>query len=79
MSKGFSVFTFFKAKDGVTPVFKNMTKGAGGFGDKIKSTTNNLKTLGSCVQTTCNKINTAFNAAIGFIAIDKIKTKSFLL
>lgn len=77
MSKGFSVFTFFKAKDGVTPVFKNMTKGAGNFGDKIKSTTNNLKGLGSCVQSTCNKINTAFNAAIGFIAIDKIKDKIF--
>lgn len=77
MSKGFSVFTFFKAKDGVSPVFKNMTKGAGGFGDKIKSTTNNLKGLGSCVQNTCNKINTAFNAAIGFIAVDTIKDKIF--
>ena len=46
MSKGFSVFTFFKAKDGVTPVFKNMTRGAGGFQDKLSRLTGKTNAFG---------------------------------
>lgn len=73
MSKGFSVFTFFKAKDGVTPVFKNMTTGAGNFGAKLKSTTNNLKGMGSCVQRTCNKLNAMANIFASIFTVSKIK------
>jgi hypothetical protein len=73
MSKGFSVFTFFKAKDGVSPVFKNMTRGAGSFSEKIKSTTNNLRGMGSCVQHTCNKLNAMANIFASVFTISKIK------
>lgn len=73
MSKGFSVFTFFKAKDGVTPVFKNMTRGAGGFQDKLTRLTGKTNAFGSCVQGTVNKLNLMANAFMSFFAVSKIK------
>lgn len=73
MSKGFSVFTFFKAKDGVTPVFKNMTRGAGGFQDKLSRLTGKTNAFGSCIQGTVNKLNLMANAFMSFFAISKIK------
>lgn len=75
MSKGFSVFTAFKAKDGLTPAFKSMTKGSNVFTNNLVKTKGQLKQFGSCVQQTCGKINTVFNAAIGYFAIDTVKEK----
>ena len=73
MSKGFSVFTFFKAKDGVSPVFKNMTRGAGGFQDKLTRLTGKTNAFGSCIQGTVNKLNLMANAFMSFFAVSKIK------
>lgn len=75
MSKGFSVFTAFKAKDGLTPAFKSMTKGSSAFRNSISKTKGQLNQLGSCVQQTCGKMNTLFNAAVGFFAFDQVKDK----
>ena len=75
MSKGFSVFTAFKAKDGLTPAFKSMTKGSSAFRNSISKTKGQLNQLGSCVQQTCGKMNTLFNATVGFFAFDQVKDK----
>ena len=72
MSKGFSVFTAFKAKDGLTPAFKNMTKGSNAFTNSIRKTKGQLGQFGSCVQQTCGKLNTMINATLGFVAFDAI-------
>jgi len=37
MSKEYSIFTNFKAKDGMTPTFNSMTKGANSFSNTLKS------------------------------------------
>lgn len=73
MSKGFSVFTFFKAKDGVTPVFKNMTKGAGGFHSKLSRLTSGTNGFSGAVNAAVGKLNLMANAFAGFFAISKIK------
>lgn len=73
MSKGFSVFTFFKAKDGVTPVFKNMTKGAGGFQNRLGVLSNSASNFGNTMQGTLNKLKVMAGAVMGFFAISKIK------
>ena len=75
MAKGFSVYTAFKAKDGLSPAFKNMTKGSNVFTNSIRKTKGQLGQLGSCVQQTYGKFNTMINAAIGFVAFDTIKAK----
>lgn len=73
MSKGFSVFTFFKAKDGVTPVFKNMTRGAGSFQARLGKLSNSTSLFGSAMQGTINKLNLMAGAFASFFAISKIK------
>jgi len=75
MSKGFSVYTAFKAKDGLTPAFKSMTKGSNAFTNSIRKTKGQLGQFGSCVQQTCGKLNTMINATLGFVAFDAIKDK----
>lgn len=75
MAKGFSVFTAFKAKDGLTPAFKNMTKGSDNFANNIRKTKGQLNQFGSCIQQTCGKLNTMINATLGFVAFDTIKEK----
>ena len=75
MSKNFSVFTIFKAKDGLTPAFKSMTKGSNSLYSAINKTSNRLNVFSTSIQRTCGKINTVFNAAIGYFAIDTVKEK----
>lgn len=75
MTKGFSVFTAFKAKDGLTPAFKSMTRGSNALTNSIRKTKGQLGQLGSCVQQTCGKLNTMINATLGFVAFDAIKDK----
>lgn len=75
MSKSFSIFTAFKAKDGMTPAFRNMTQGMNTFSQRVSLTNSKLKNFGSCVQNTCGKINTLVNATLGFVAFDTVKDK----
>lgn len=75
MAKGFSVFTAFKAKDGVTPAFKQMTKGATSFSKNLQSARGQMRQFGSCVQDTCGKFNAMFNAFVGFVAFDAVNDK----
>lgn len=66
MGKSFSVYTAFKAKDEVTPVFKNMTQGANTFKGKLDKLTNSM-----------TSVKSGFKAAAGtfaaFFAVEKIK------
>lgn len=53
MSKEYSIFTNFKAKDGMTPAFNSMTRGANGFSKSIKNVKerfNSLKNIESVVK-----------------------------
>ena len=66
MGKSFSVYTAFKAKDGVTPVFKNMTQGANAFKSKLDKLTNSM-----------TSVKGVFKAAAGtfaaVFAVNKVK------
>lgn len=73
MSKGFSVFTAFKAKDGLTPAFKNMTRGSSTLANSVNRTAARLKGFGSCVQATCAKVNTLANVFVGGFVLGKLR------
>ena len=75
MSKGFSVFTAFKATDEITPTFKTMTKGATVFSRNMQATRSQLNNFGNNIKNTFGKFNTLFNAAIGFVAFDAVNEK----
>ena len=68
MTKGFSVFTAFKAKDGLTPAFKSMTRGSNALSNNVNRVSMRMRTFGSCVQTTCQKVNMLANVFVtGFV------------
>lgn len=73
MSKGFSVFTAFKAKDGLTPAFKSMTKGSNTLQNNVNRASMRLKGFGSCVQATCKKMNMLANVFITGFVFGKLK------
>lgn len=75
MSKGFSVFTAFKAKDGLTPAFQQMTRGSSAFIKNLQGARGQMRQFGSCVQETCGKFNAMFNAFVGFVAFDAVNEK----
>ncbi len=75
MSKGFSVFTVFKATDEITPTFKTMTKGAIVFSRNMQATRSQLNNFGNNIKNTFGKFNTLFNAAISFVAFDAVNEK----
>lgn len=59
----FSVFTSFKAKDGVSPAFANMTQKAGKFGNKVQSQSIKAKAAMIALK------NTAVAATAAIVAI----------
>lgn len=73
MAKGFSVFTAFKAKDGLTPAFKNMTRGSSVLSNSVNRTAARIKGFGSCVQATCAKVNMLANVFVGGFVLGKLK------
>lgn len=69
----FSVNTNFIAKDGVTPVFNSMIKGAGRFENRLSRLTRKSQGFGSCIQVTMQKFNMMVNGFVGFFALSKLK------
>lgn len=69
----FSVNTNFIAKDGVTPVFNSMIKGAGQFENRLSRLTKKSQGFGSCIQGTMQKFNMMMNGFVGFFAFSKLK------
>lgn len=62
----FSVYTTFKAKDGVSPVFKNMTRNADSFKGKIGGLSSTMNNVSGVMKKTIGVFAALF-------AIDKIK------
>lgn len=67
-SKSFSVFTSFKAKDGMSGVFQNMKNKASGFGGQL----NKLKTQSQTVSTNFNNIARSLKGIATAIVAGKI-------
>lgn len=57
----FSVFTSFKAKDGVTPVFQSMVRRGNAFQEQIIGLSRNFKTAFQGISAELNKVKTGFN------------------
>lgn len=72
----FAVNTAFKAKDGVSPAFNSMIKGAGRFENRLSRLTRRSQGFGSCIQGTMQKFNSLMNGFIGFFALSKLKQLS---
>ena len=69
----FAVNTNFKAKDGVSPAFGSMIKGAGRFENRLSRLTKKSQGFGSCIQGTMQKFNMMMNGFVGFFALSKLK------
>lgn len=69
----FAVNTNFRAKDGVSPAFGSMIKGAGRFENRLARLTRQSQGFGSCIQGTMQKMNTLMNGFIGLVALSRIK------
>lgn len=69
----FAVNTNFRAKDGVSPVFGSMVKGAGRFENRLSRLQKQSQGFGSCIQGTMQKMNRMMNGFIGLFALSKIK------
>lgn len=65
-NRDFSIFTAFKARDGVSPVFKNMSRGANSFQGRLGGLQNSM----NCVTGIMKKSIGIFAAVF---AVDKIK------
>lgn len=79
-SNSYSVYTAFKAKDGVSPVFKNMSQSSNAFQGRLNKLNYSARNVGNSVQGTFQKINGLINAAIAFFAVNALNAtlKSFV-
>lgn len=68
----FAVSTAFKAKDGVSPVFNSMVRGAGKLENRFSRLSNKTMVFGSCMQGTFKKMNNLMNGFIGLFAFQKL-------
>ena len=69
----YSVYTNFKAKDGVTPVFKNMTQGATALDSKIGYLNKRSAGFGTTLGGLTDKVKTLAGAFVAYFAVDKVK------
>lgn len=63
----FSVYTAFKAKDGVSPVFRNMIQGASGFQGRLGRLNNSLSGIGKSIR------NNLVGTLAGYFSLNALK------
>ena len=74
MSKGFSVFTAFRAKDGVSPIFNKMSGATSKFTNQLTNVMNKSKMAGASVAETFTRAKNVIGVVITAIAANQIKT-----
>lgn len=73
-TNSYSVYTSFKAKDGVSGVFKNMKQNASGFGFQLTKLKTKAESVGSSMQNSFGKLKAAIGIAATAIATNTVVT-----
>ena len=69
----YSVYTKFKAKDGVTPVFGSMTRGASTFQGRLNRLNYAAVGYGNSIYGAAQKVNALMTATVAFVAASAVK------